>query len=185
VSGGITARLRRPLEVRVDLRAVLAGSWGRRTAAEIAGQPVRPRGEDSVPLGDLFELAGEPEGRIRFQGDLALADRLGAGLSEGEVIVEGLRPFSGQDAAVADYFAGDAGFAPFFDHLTAMLEGLLPRYEREGKSYLTIALGCTGGRHRSVFVAERLAAWLRERGRAVHLAHRDIARDPARVAGAQ
>jgi UPF0042 nucleotide-binding protein len=96
-----------------------------------------------------------------------------------------LRPFSGQDAAVADYVAGDAGFAPFFDHLTAMLEGLLPRYEREGKSYLTIALGCTGGRHRSVFVAERLAAWLRERGRAVHLAHRDIARDPARVAGAQ
>jgi formylmethanofuran dehydrogenase subunit C len=89
VSGGITARLRRPLEVRVDLRAVLAGSWGRRTAAEIAGQPVRPRGADSVPLGDLFELAGEPEGRIRFQGDLALADRLGAGLSEGEVIVEG------------------------------------------------------------------------------------------------
>jgi UPF0042 nucleotide-binding protein len=69
--------------------------------------------------------------------------------------------------------------------MTAMLEGLLPRYEREGKSYLTIALGCTGGRHRSVFVAERLATWLRDGGRAVHLAHRDIARDPARAAGTE
>lgn len=95
-----------------------------------------------------------------------------------------LRPFSGQDAAVADYVAADPGFGPFFEHLTAMLAGLLPRYEREGKSYLTIALGCTGGRHRSVFVAERLAVWLRGGGRAVHLAHRDIARDPARAAGA-
>ncbi len=94
-----------------------------------------------------------------------------------------LKPLSGQNAAVADYVTQDAGFAPFFGQLTAMLEGLLPRYEREGKSYLTIAVGCTGGRHRSVFVAERLAAWLGERGRQVHLAHRDIARDPARAAG--
>jgi len=94
-----------------------------------------------------------------------------------------LKPLSGQDTAVADYVARDAGFAPFFGQLTAMLEGLLPCYEREGKSYLTIAVGCTGGRHRSVFVAERLAAWLVARGRPVHLAHRDIARDPARTAG--
>jgi RNase adaptor protein for sRNA GlmZ degradation len=93
-----------------------------------------------------------------------------------------LKPLSGRDAAVADYVARDAGFAPFFGQLTAMLEGLLPRYEREGKSYLTIAVGCTGGRHRSVFVAERLAAWIGARGRQVHLAHRDIARDPARAA---
>ena len=63
-----------------------------------------------------------------------------------------------------------------------MLAGLLPRYEREGKSYLTIAVGCTGGRHRSVFVAERLASWLHGLGRPVHLTHRDIARDPARAA---
>jgi RNase adaptor protein for sRNA GlmZ degradation len=94
-----------------------------------------------------------------------------------------LQPLSGQDAAVADYVTQDPGFPPFFSQLTAMLAGLLPRYEREGKSYLTIAVGCTGGRHRSVFVAERLAAWLGEGGRPVHLTHRDIARDPARTAG--
>ena len=93
-----------------------------------------------------------------------------------------LKPLSGQDTAVARYVEQDPGFTPFFGQLTAMLEGLLPRYEREGKSYLTVAIGCTGGRHRSVLVAERLAAWLGESGRRVHLAHRDIARDPARSA---
>lgn len=93
-----------------------------------------------------------------------------------------LQPLSGQDATVADYVTLDPGFQPFFSQLTGMLAGLLPRYEREGKSYLTIAVGCTGGRHRSVFVAERLAAWLREGGRQVQLTHRDIARDPARAA---
>ncbi len=93
-----------------------------------------------------------------------------------------LRPLSGRDEAVAGFVARDPGFAPFFDHLTRMLAPLLPRYEREGKSYLTIAIGCTGGRHRSVFTAERLAAWLAEEGRPVHLGHRDIARDPQRAA---
>jgi len=57
-----------------------------------------------------------------------------------------------------------------------MLAALLPRYEREGKSYLTIGCGCTGGKHRSVHVAERLARWLRQRGRQVNLVHRDIDR---------
>lgn len=93
-----------------------------------------------------------------------------------------LRPLSGRDEAVAGFVARDPGFAPFFDHLTRMLAPLLPRYEREGKSYLTVAIGCTGGRHRSVFTAERLAAWLAEEGRHVHLGHRDIARDPQRAA---
>lgn len=96
-----------------------------------------------------------------------------------------LKPLSGQDPAVADYVMRDAGFQPFFAQLTAMLDGLLPRYEREGKSYLTIAIGCTGGRHRSVFIAEKLAGWLGERGRPVQVSHRDIVRDPARTAGAR
>lgn len=93
-----------------------------------------------------------------------------------------LRPLSGRDDAVAAFVSRDPGFEPFFGQLTAMLAPLLPRYEREGKSYLTIAVGCTGGRHRSVFTAERLAAWLGEQGRPVHLGHRDIARDPLRAA---
>ncbi|MDR3518827.1 MAG: RNase adapter RapZ [Azospirillaceae bacterium] len=85
-----------------------------------------------------------------------------------------LRPLSGLDAAVAERVASDPDFDSFFDHLTTLLRPLLPRYSHEGKSYLTIAVGCTGGRHRSVFVAEKLAAWLRDQDYQVGLTHRDL-----------
>ena len=86
-----------------------------------------------------------------------------------------LRPLTGQDPRVAEYVTSDPHFTSFFNSLTEILRPLLPRYEKEGKSYLTIAVGCTGGRHRSVAVAERLADWLRREGREVTLAHRDLA----------
>ena len=85
-----------------------------------------------------------------------------------------LRPLTGRDPEVAEFVSQDADFSKFFEDLTAMLDPLLPRYEREGKSYLTIAFGCTGGRHRSVAVAESLAGWLRAQGRPVTLVHRDL-----------
>lgn len=87
-----------------------------------------------------------------------------------------LRPLSGRDAEVAAYVATDEDFDGFFKGLTAMLTSLLPRFSREGKAYLTIAVGCTGGRHRSVFVAERLDQWLRDEGHRVSLSHRDLER---------
>ena len=89
-----------------------------------------------------------------------------------------LRPLTGLDPAVQSAVASDAEFARFFDSLTCLLEPLLPRYSQEGKSYLTIAVGCSGGKHRSVFVAERLAAWLRERWGRVGLVHRDLPQGP-------
>ncbi|MFQ5773745.1 MAG: RNase adapter RapZ [Kiloniellaceae bacterium] len=88
-----------------------------------------------------------------------------------------LRPLDGRNPQVSAYVERDPAFADFFERLTAMLEPLLPRYEQEGKSYLTIAVGCTGGRHRSVVVAERLAAWLTGRGRRANVIHRDAASD--------
>ncbi|MCH6586825.1 MAG: RNase adapter RapZ [Proteobacteria bacterium] len=88
-----------------------------------------------------------------------------------------LREFDGRDPRVAAYVEGDPAYPAFFDRLTGMLGPLLPRYEREGKSYLTVAIGCTGGRHRSVVVAERLAAWLSGRDRRVNLSHRELAPD--------
>lgn len=91
-----------------------------------------------------------------------------------------LRPLSGRDRAVGEFIEADPDFAPLFDQFCSWLAQLLPRYEREGKSYLTIAIGCTGGRHRSVYVAERLAAWFSGQGRPVGLAHRDIDR-PASI----
>ena len=87
-----------------------------------------------------------------------------------------LEPLTGRDPAVGAFIERDPGFEAFFAGLVAMLAALLPRYEREGKSYLTIGCGCTGGKHRSVHVAERLARWLRQRGRQVNLVHRDMER---------
>ena len=74
-----------------------------------------------------------------------------------------LRPLTGKDAAVADYIRQDKDFGAFFTKITDLLSLLLPRYVEEGKSYLTIAIGCTGGKHRSVFTAESLYAWLLEK----------------------
>lgn len=87
-----------------------------------------------------------------------------------------LRPLTGRDDPVATFVAKDDGFEPFFESLTGLLGPLLPRYAAEGKSYLTIAVGCTGGRHRSVFVTEKLAAWLQGQGQQVRVHHRDLER---------
>ena len=91
-----------------------------------------------------------------------------------------LKPLTGRDAAVAEFIERDPGCAGFLDGLTSMLGALLPRYAREGKSYLTIAIGCTGGRHRSVYVAERLSAWLRAQAWRCGVHHRDLQPDRRR-----
>ena len=85
-----------------------------------------------------------------------------------------LRPLTGLDHPVAEMVAGDPDFPLFFERLTELLKTLLPRYSLEGKSYLTIAIGCTGGRHRSVAVAGRLQESLAAMGYRVALKHRDI-----------
>ncbi|PNQ94944.1 RNase adapter RapZ (plasmid) [Azospirillum argentinense] len=92
-----------------------------------------------------------------------------------------LRPLTGLDPRVAARVEGDPDFAEFFRHLTDLLQPLLPRYNQEGKSYLTIAVGCTGGKHRSVFVAERLAAWLGGLGLKVGISHRELERQAPRA----
>ncbi|PWC55027.1 RNase adapter RapZ [Azospirillum sp. TSO22-1] len=91
-----------------------------------------------------------------------------------------LRPLTGRDPAVAARVESDPDFPAFFENLTGLLRPLLPRYNQEGKSYLTVAIGCTGGRHRSVFVAERLAEWLKGLGLKVALNHRDLERQGPR-----
>ena len=87
-----------------------------------------------------------------------------------------LRPLTGHDPAVRDFVLERSNASQFLDKFEAMMVGLVPAYEAEGKTYLTIAMGCTGGRHRSVAVAEDLAARLRARGIAVTTGHHDIAR---------
>ena len=87
---------------------------------------------------------------------------------------EALRPLSGLDDPVRDYVLGNPLADRFLEHLEAMLETLLPAYVAEGKSYLSVAIGCTGGQHRSVAIAERLAAWFVRRDMRPRLTHRDL-----------
>ncbi len=87
-----------------------------------------------------------------------------------------LRHLSGLDQAIADFIGHDPDYEAFMRHMTELLAPLLPRYQQEGKSYLTIAVGCTGGRHRSVFVAEQLVTQLAVRGYVVGVVHRDLDR---------
>lgn len=86
-----------------------------------------------------------------------------------------LRPLTGLDQSVGDYIARDEAYDPAVRQIEMLLVMLLPRYAQEGKSYLTIAFGCTGGRHRSVHVAERVASRLRDEGFSPTVAHRDLA----------
>ncbi|WP_156678631.1 RNase adapter RapZ [Sphingomonas profundi] len=86
-----------------------------------------------------------------------------------------LRPLTGFDAAVGDYVAADPAYEEAVGRIEDLLLLLLPRYAGEGKSYVTIAFGCTGGRHRSVHVAERVAGRLRDAAFSPTVVHRDLA----------
>lgn len=85
-----------------------------------------------------------------------------------------LKPLTGRHDAVANYVRADDSFSPFIDKVCELLTFLLPHYRAEGKSYLTIAFGCTGGRHRSVATAEVVAGQMAVDGLAVNLYHREL-----------
>ena len=91
--------------------------------------------------------------------------------------VDRLRPLTGLDAPVVRYMRRHAVTKDFIDRLTAFLRFALPQYVAEGKSYLTVAVGCTGGRHRSVMVAEALKTSLAKvKGTSLRVTHRDAGR---------
>ncbi|HWK42184.1 MAG TPA: RNase adapter RapZ [Croceibacterium sp.] len=85
-----------------------------------------------------------------------------------------LRPLTGQDKGVGEYIERDPAFASAFTRIRELLIELLPRYAAQGKTYVTIAFGCTGGHHRSVYVAERIAGALREAGFSPTVLHRNL-----------
>ncbi|MCO4847959.1 MAG: RNase adapter RapZ [Yoonia sp.] len=94
-----------------------------------------------------------------------------------------LRQLDGRDPAVAAYVAADPRFDPFFDKIKGLADLLLPAHKEEGKTHLSIGFGCTGGQHRSVTVAERLAEALAQDGWQVSKRHREMERRDAHVAG--
>jgi len=89
--------------------------------------------------------------------------------------VDELRPLTGRDEAVAAHIRKDPAFQEAFERIRDLLLMLLPRFKAQGKAYVNIAFGCTGGKHRSVFMAEQIAAALREAGHDPALLHRNLA----------
>ena len=92
--------------------------------------------------------------------------------------VPALRPGTGLDAEVAAYVAADPAYEDAVGRIEALIGLLIPRYRAEGKSYVTVAIGCTGGRHRSVHVAERIGGFLRAHGFSPTVTHRDLRAAP-------
>ena len=179
---------RRPHPIDADLPLTEAIGLERRQLDPIAAvADMRLDSSDSTPrdlrcrLSEAFALTDAPKGMAVFVKSFSYRKGLPR---EADIVIDvrflrnpyydpALRPLTGQDPTVGAYVARDPQFAEFFNGLTGLIGPLLPRYAEEGKSYLTVAIGCTGGRHRSVFVAERLAVWVKEQGREVHLSHRD------------
>ena len=94
-----------------------------------------------------------------------------------------LRSFCGKDAEIVKFLEDDGEVNSFLEHLESLFNYLLPRYRREKKRYFTVDIGCTGGRHRSVYLVENLAARLQAGGNKVIVRHRDLEREAPRFAG--
>jgi len=140
----------------------------------------------------LIERRYGPESAAEPQGGLAVAllsFAFPAGLPrEADMVfdarflrnphyVSALKPRTGLDPEVGAYVEADPYFSAFFAKMAELIELLLPRFVQEGKKYATIAIGCTGGRHRSVHIVERLASRLTETGWRVSKTHRELARE--------
>jgi UPF0042 nucleotide-binding protein len=92
--------------------------------------------------------------------------------------MEGLKPLTGEDPGVRQFVLDNPETQAFLEHLFALVDFLLPRYQKEGKTHLTLAIGCTGGQHRSVVMADVLGQHLRRGNYPFTLSHRDMPRSP-------
>jgi UPF0042 nucleotide-binding protein len=155
----------------IDTSGLSANALRRKVAEELleaAGSPGR--------LAVTFTSFGHKHGPPR-DADLALDVRF----LPNPHYEPDLRPLTGFDQRIVDYVGRDGRLQEFYEHVIPLLEYLLPQYVTEGKAHLVVAIGCTGGRHRSVAIAEHLAAAFRGRDEYfVEVQHRDVDRVPAR-----
>jgi UPF0042 nucleotide-binding protein len=164
----LLAPLRGQADTVVDTSGLTAIMLRRKLADEVM-VPEAP-----AKLAVTFASYGHKHGPMR-DADLAFDVRF---LPNPHYEVE-LRPLTGLDERVVAYIGRDGGLDEFYEHLVPLLDYLLPQYLHEGKAHLMVGIGCTGGRHRSVAIAEHLAAHYRERGEyTVGVSHRDIDRRP-------
>lgn len=157
--------------------------------------PIRDRADTLIDTSELsvHGLRERLEARFAAHGKMPLAVTLTSfsykrGLPQGADLVhdcrflknpywdETLRALNGRDSAVGEYISQDSHFDEFFEKLTNITLFLLPAYQKEGKAHLCIAIGCTGGQHRSVFVTEKLAEALADHNWQVSIRHRELDR---------
>ena len=155
--------------------------------------PLRQRADTVIDTTDLTPAELRDELRRRYGGDVdqpvitVVSFGFARGISrtadlvfdmrfaDNPYWVDDLRPLTGEEQAVQDYCARDVAWTPAMDQIEALLIGLIPRYWAAGKSYLSVAFGCTGGRHRSVAAAVDMAKRLRGAGFSPIVRHRDLA----------
>ena len=158
----ILAPLRERADLVVDTTSLSAASLRRRITKDML-----PRERERLTVS--FTSFGFKHGPLR-DADLIFDVRF----LPNPHYVDELRPLTGRDERVVEYIAQDGKLDELYEKLHALLDFLLPQYLLEGKAHLTIAIGCTGGRHRSVAIAEHLAARYKGRdGIAVDVLHRD------------
>ncbi len=161
-----------PLRERADLVIDTTGMSAAALRGKIAEEFLPHAAAGRMAL--TFMSFGFKHGPPREE-DLALDVRF---LSNPHYVAE-LRDLTGLDEGVVEFIARDGRLAELYEHLHGLLDFLLPQYVAEGKAHLVIAIGCTGGRHRSVAIAEHLAERYRElEGIDVAVAHRDLERRP-------
>jgi RNase adapter protein RapZ len=159
------APLRERADVVIDTTDLTGGALRRRIATELIG---REREENQLALTLL--TFGFKNGPPR-DADLTLDVRF----LPNPYYVDDLRPLTGQDAEVVEYVESGTQAGEFYGRLMPLLEFLLPAYVAEGKQHLTIAVGCTGGRHRSITVADRIAREVGDRDDVkLRVVHRDL-----------
>jgi RNase adapter protein RapZ len=158
--------LRGRADVVIDTTGLTAAMLRRKLADELL--PTRTPGRLAV----TFQSFGFKYGPTR-DPDLLLDVRF---LPNPHYEAE-LRPLTGKDSRVVDFINRDGALDGFYDHLHPLLDYLLPQYLSEGKAHLVVAIGCTGGRHRSVAIASHLAArYSADSEYLVHVVHRDVSR---------
>jgi RNase adapter protein RapZ len=174
VADGIAAehRLLVPLRDRADVVIDTTGLKAAQLRTRIADDMLETRTPGKLAV--TFTSFGHKHGPPR-DADLSFDVRF---LPNPHYVAK-LRPLTGRDQAIIDYVNRGGELDAFYAHLIPLLEYLLPRYVEEGKAHLNIAIGCTGGRHRSVVIAEHLAKRFAESGDyLVEVTHRDIDKAP-------
>jgi len=176
VTDGIRAeeKLLAPVKERADLVIDTSGLSAAALRRKVADELLSPASPGRLAV--TFTSFGHKHGPPR-DADLAFDVRF----LPNPHYEHDLRPLTGFDKQIVDYVGRDGRLEQFYGHVIPLLEFLLPQYVAEGKAHLMVAIGCTGGRHRSVAIAEHLAAAFRDRDEFfIEVAHRDVDRLPQR-----